>query len=314
MLYYNGLPHTFARQLISTQFFVSLVMLLFLTGCNQADFKYASSDSASDTNFLGDSNLSLKVFLGGAYDTGTQKLKTDLNSLNRLPIVSPYGPDLNRGVSTSAAPSVGAGFFALNPTIVDWVHIEIRSGMSSSTSILKKSVFVDEDGILCDLDGAQGVALNVVSGNYFVVIRHRNHLAAMTRNLIQTADSPTLVDLTQSATSVLALADGSDGGLMDTFDGNFSMVPGDINQDGTIEFAVEENLIRLDVINSIGNISNSTNYNFHVGYLDVDIDFDGKGKYTAPNDDIFILQTSIYLSPANTTFSLGYIIEQNLNI
>ncbi|MFZ1289877.1 MAG: hypothetical protein WAR79_07295, partial [Melioribacteraceae bacterium] len=78
--------------------------------------------------------------------------------------------------------SVDQSFFTTNPTIVDWVLIELRDGATASvaTTVDRKAAFVKSDGTIIDINGSEELEFqNTLPGNYFVVIYHRNHLPVM---------------------------------------------------------------------------------------------------------------------------------------
>ncbi len=43
--------------------------------------------------------------------------------------------------------------------------------------VTKGAGFVKSDGYIVDIDGKSPLRFNVASGNYFIVVEHRNHLA-----------------------------------------------------------------------------------------------------------------------------------------
>lgn len=65
-------------------------------------------------------------------------------------------------------------------SIVDWATVEVRSEFSGGNKTYR-NCFIRSDGMLVDLDGKSPVALPLsVPGDFYVVVRHRNHLAIMT--------------------------------------------------------------------------------------------------------------------------------------
>src|SRR5687768_1537502 len=79
-----------------------------------------------------------KVFLQGAYNTATGTMNNTLNTLGILQANAssqPYNiPAFDNYAGTE---SVGAGFFAANPAIVDWILLELRNATSPSTVITR---------------------------------------------------------------------------------------------------------------------------------------------------------------------------------
>ena len=146
----------------------------------------AASDLALEWK-LADPKYTFNVttYLRGAWTTGPN-MTTGLNSV--LPLSQPYN-DAAFG-SYNGGESVAAGFFALHTNIVDWVLIDLRKPSTglptdaiSSTSIGRKAAFLLNTGILVDLDGTTPLAFDIVKqGAGFIVVRHRNHLAAMSNS------------------------------------------------------------------------------------------------------------------------------------
>ena len=85
-----------------------------------------------------------------------------------IPFLSPYA----QGVRTASA---------IPTNVVDWVLVEIRTTTASSSVVGYRSAFVDNNGnIINDAGSTTGIGLPVVDGtDYYVVVRHRNHLGIM---------------------------------------------------------------------------------------------------------------------------------------
>ena len=129
--------------------------------------------------------FNVTAFLRGAWTSGPN-MTTGLNSV--LPLSQPYN-DAAFG-SYNGGEAVSAGFFASHTNIVDWVLIDFRkpsSGLpadaSSSTFIGRKAAFLLNTGVVVDLDGTTPLAFNITKqGAGFIVVRHRNSLAAMSNS------------------------------------------------------------------------------------------------------------------------------------
>lgn len=107
----------------------------------------------------------LKVFVEGAKDSlNPNIIRTDLAGL--IPIVSPYAED-NRIVDS------------IPGDIVDWLLIELRE-TENGPAIDSKSALLHKDGRIVADDGISStIKFNADPGNYFIVIKHRNHLSIM---------------------------------------------------------------------------------------------------------------------------------------
>ena len=111
--------------------------------------------------------MEAKIFLEGAYTGGTPTMRTTLQTLGYLPTTAPYTD--KRVVDP------------LPPNVVDWVCIQLRTTYNGP-AVVERSAFVRNDGKLIDDDGDTVVKIACpMSGYYYVVVSHRNHLAVMSR-------------------------------------------------------------------------------------------------------------------------------------
>ena len=62
---------------------------------------------------------------------------------------------------------------------VDWVLVQLRDKNNSSTILFSKSAFVLKNGSVVEKDGVSPLNFPVVADNYFVSVKHRNHLSVM---------------------------------------------------------------------------------------------------------------------------------------
>lgn len=155
----------------------------------------------SGKNFFGKTNL--KAFLQGAY-IGGNAMSTFLNP-GLLPLISPYGD----------GSSVSDGFFIANPTIVDWVQLELRNPVSPGAPTgYTASAFIKSDGTIVGLDGSSLPRIKNGFSNSVVVLNHRNHLPIRTIDAGLNVVNPTLHDFS------LGLSEAFNNPLILT---NFSM-------------------------------------------------------------------------------------------
>ena len=109
----------------------------------------------------------VKIFLEGPYQRLSGVMNIILKQRSMLPLVSPYPQDVR---SVSAIPD----------NVVDWVLVGLRRS-SDGSDIANKSAFLRNDGHIINLDGTStAIALPDDPGDYYVIVRHRNHLAVMT--------------------------------------------------------------------------------------------------------------------------------------
>ncbi len=127
--------------------------------------------------------LSLKIFLEGPYNPSTNLMNTNLNGI--IPLTSPY-PENIRSVES------------ISNDIVDWVLVQLRETANGS-AVDSKSMLLRNDGNLVrNDDTTKVISLNVPQGNYFIVVKHRNHLSIMSANKVSlNSNTITSYDFTQ---------------------------------------------------------------------------------------------------------------------
>ncbi|MEE9431275.1 MAG: NosD domain-containing protein [Melioribacteraceae bacterium] len=113
-------------------------------------------------------DVSLKVMLEGPYNSSA------MNASLTLPTVSPYGD----GKSVNSIPVVTSN------EVVDWVMVELRDENDSSIILETQSAFILKDGTIVDTDGSSPLSFIEPNGNYFVSVKHRNHLGIMSGSAI----------------------------------------------------------------------------------------------------------------------------------
>ncbi len=132
-----------------------------------------------------------KLFLEGPFEADS--MYTHLNQDGVIPSSQPYNaePWTYTGLEkTSTIPK----------EVVDWVLLELRNGSDSTSRVARRAGFLRKDGRIVDLDGANPVSFAPVdSGDYYIVIQHRNHLAVMSAQPQTLSMSTTLYDFSTSA-------------------------------------------------------------------------------------------------------------------
>jgi len=171
--------------------------------------------------------LSSKIFLEGPYNSTSDQMDTFIN--DSIPTTSPYPKD--------------ARTVSMIPTdVVDWVLVELRT-TDSGSAVISKSVFLNRDGYLVSDDGnTQNVLLGVVPGSYYVVIKHRNHLAVMSANVVLTVNDSLTYDFTSDGSQFYG---GSDG-AKEVKNGIWGMITGDGDGNGQIQNNDSEEIWKLE--------------------------------------------------------------------
>lgn len=163
----------------------------------------------------------LKAFLQGAYVTGGT-MRHDL--LPYLPLISPY----DAGVTLASLPEVAPLY------IVDWVNIQIRT-TSLSPAEQSVSAFLLSDGSIVRTDGNPLIGFTYdTTTDYFVVLRHRNHLGIMSsvpQSLSLDSISAPLIDL--SIPGSVYGGDGSGAKVIEP--GTLALFTGDVDSNRFVQ-------------------------------------------------------------------------------
>ena len=101
-------------------------------------------------------------------------MTTTLNTNNLIPLNS------NTAYSTSTYGYTASTVTSIPDSVVDWVLVELRTGTASGTKVATRAAFLKSDGTIVDTNGISPLQFTGLGdGNYYVVVRHRNHLAIM---------------------------------------------------------------------------------------------------------------------------------------
>lgn len=227
-------------------------------------------------------HLQIRLALEGGFAISTDTLMRDnLRQAGLIPLLQPY----HSNVSNRFAQSGGGGSEATTSTvlaanangpdaIVDWVLLEFRKAGAPSIVVRTANVLLQRDGDIVGGDGnPMGVMLD--TGNYYLSVKHRNHLGVMTANPIVVSGTPVNIDFTNVSTAV---SGNMPLKLMPS--GRRALFGGDVNSDGQVYYTAPGNdrdalLLKLssDPLNYLNTYSNG------------DVNLDGATYMTAPGND-----------------------------
>jgi hypothetical protein len=163
--------------------------------------------------------ISAKVLLQGSYDA-SGLMTTELNSNNAIPLTSTLA-------DSRVIAAVPAG-------VTDWMMLELRTAPDGS-AVSQRSFFLKNSGDIVDWDGATAT-LNLpdaVDGTYYIVVKHRNHLAAMSASAV--ALNSTIAAAYDFSTDINKYY-GSDASLLDTSPVNiYGLYAGDATSNGQVQ-------------------------------------------------------------------------------
>ncbi len=217
------------------------VTVATIHGCSAAD---------EVTVTVGAIHLSIDLLLEGAYDGGA--MRTDLRDNGLLPEGQPFDIAPHNYGGTELI-----GFAAAQ--ISDWILVELRDPEDAATVLLRRAALLDRDGVVREVDGADGILLPPDFGfdSVLVVVHMPSHLSIMSAAaLVRSDDCRAGIDFRAAGTAFRDFQDPTLELAPDVY-GAFG---GDVTQDGFINARDRVEVRR---------------HSFEVGYLPWDANRDG---------------------------------------
>ncbi len=203
-------------------------------------FRISATDTANNTALTADSTVttlppyvavSVRFFLQGPYSSSGDTMATDLLAQGLLPRSQPYGVAPWHYAGAESVAAVPAG-------VVDWVLLELRPASDSTVTLARRAAFVMQSGAAVDIDGTSPVAFSgLTTGSYWIVVRHRNHLAVMSAAPVPLTMTPTAYDFRATPASAFGLDP-----LRLLEPGAYGLRSGDGNSDGGVD-AIDRNTV-----------------------------------------------------------------------
>ncbi len=221
--------------------------------------------------------MPVRVLLQGPWDPGAQLMNDGLRAQGLLPAQEPYStagyPFLDEGGAHNAFPGV------LNITgsnaIVDWAIMELRDAADPTHIVCSRPALLQRDGDLVDYDGGQAPRFPAPLGNYFVSVKHRNHLGVMSAAPVAVANGMNPIDFSVPGTPVW----GTDARLLA---GDKALLwTGNTNGDAYVRYTGSGN----DRDPILGLVGGTTPNNSVPGYVREDCTLDGMVRYTGSGND-----------------------------
>ncbi len=282
-------------------------------------------------------NVSVKAMLGGAYDASTGLMKDSLRRvthcpgaqsgvsgvcppINVIPMTRMLWPAFNNlTCAGDADTTLGGGNMVVAENmlsvsgpdaIVDWVFVEVRNGGNSNVVVAAKQALIQRDGdIVSCLDGTSPLFFPCVCpGNYYLSVKHRNHLGVMTNQTLELSMSPSYFDFSNPASDVFVKSASLSNSPRQIIGSVAVLWGGDANNNKTSRYngtnAIQND--RLQILRDLG-ATISTNDILYQVYKNSDLNMDGMVKYNnAENDKNFLLNLinlSAYPPSPNTVIS-----------
>ena len=220
--------------------------------------------------------VNMKAFLQGPFEPGSNAMNDGLRSNGHLPLSEPYTAlgytFVGGGGESTTQPIID---FPGSNAIIDWVLLELRDKNDNTNVLHSRSALLQADGDIVDLDGFSAVRFPMPGDDYFLAVRHRNHLAVMTQNSLALSSASVAVDLTDGSTATHGT------NAQQVVASTFVLWAGDVTFDGTIKYTGQDN-DRDPILGAIGGVVPT---NTVTGYRAGDVNMDGTVKYTGEGND-----------------------------
>ena len=235
----------------------------------------------------------LTAFLEGPFNVANVNMDAGLRSAGLVPLTEPY--------TSLGYPHIGGGGESTTQTVlnvsntsavVDWVVIELRNKLNSAQVLATRSALVLRNGNVVAMDGVSDPAFSMPADNYFIALRHRNHLGVMTNAAISLNTNASLLDLSNGTVPLF-------GGTNATkpLGGRAVLWAGDASGNGVLQYTGTNNDRDLILVRVGGAVATAT-YN---GYSRTDLNMDGIVKYTGTGNDRDMILVNIGGTVATAT-------------
>jgi hypothetical protein len=247
-----------------------------------------------------------KVFLQGPYNPATNTMADNLRQITSgplFPLNEPYSQyntalfnfafvPVNNYVSEVTTPAVLANNDP-NNAIVDWIWLELRDKTDNTIVRATRAALLQRDGDIVDVDGTSAVVFpDAYIDQYYLMVRHRNHLGAMTAGTVDFTGTPGVLDFSSASLATFGSNSTSARKLLEP--GVWGLLAGNTNlKANNLNFQVKYNGSvndRLPILNIVGP---TTPLNVVNGYYLEDVNLNGQVKYSGSNNDRVIILNNI---------------------
>jgi hypothetical protein len=248
--------------------------------------------------------LNAKAILSGPYVAAAALMHDSLRVNGLIPTTEPYtsSPYNKAAVGGTSGETVSNAILNVsgNNAIVDWVFIELRDAASNGTVVANNRALIQRDGdIVSSTDGISPVYFpTVANGNYFVSIKHRNHLGVMSLNVISFSGcSTTSIDFTTSNAVYTTLC--ANPAQRKQIGSVYALWAGDANNNKNVKYNGLSN--DKDALIYVLGISTPNNTVSRV-YRMEDVNMDGKIRYNNTDNDRVIILNNVGVSTPNNVY------------
>lgn len=221
--------------------------------------------------------LRIRANLSGPYQSGTNLMRDDLRSAGLVPLVEPYS-GLGYSFTGGGGETTTTNRLAITGSnaVVDWVLVELRNKNAPAQVMASRAALLERDGDIVGIDGFARLNFGLPADQYYVAVRHRNHLSVMSAGALRLDANEVALDFTLPTT--LTYGSQAQSSLSG---GRLALWAGDVNRDGKLQYVGNGN-DRDPILTAIGGLVPS---NTVQGYRAEDVDLSGTVKYTGQGND-----------------------------
>lgn len=238
--------------------------------------------------------LSAKVILSGPYDPIANLMSDQLRVAGVIPLQEPYtgAPYFKPVIGGLSGETVTQDLLDIvgDDAIVDWIYIELRSESNMNDLIATKRALLQRDGdIVSSIDGVSSLVFEgLTPGNYYVSVKHRNHLGVMTVNTASfNTGTETFVDFTSDPVWIRAGENNAPRNLIGSV---WALWAGDANHSKSVKYNGLLN-DKQEILNAIG--SSTPNNTLFSVYRSEDLNMDAEIKYNNSNNDRNVISNTV---------------------
>ena len=223
-------------------------------------------------------SVRLLAFLQGAYVSGTGSMNDGLRTAGLIPLAEPYtalGYTHVGGGGATVQQSVLN--VAGNSAVVDWVVVELRNKNNSTQVLGTRSALILRNGLVVATDGFSDVVFALPADDYFIALRHRNHLGIMTQNAQALSSTAVLKNMANGSLNLF----GGFAAATANVAGINCLWMGDAVRDSQVKYTGTDN-DRDPILTRVGGTIPTATTS---GYWIEDLTMDGVVKYTGAAND-----------------------------
>ncbi|HMC96944.1 MAG TPA: hypothetical protein VKG92_04790, partial [Flavobacteriales bacterium] len=218
----------------------------------------------------------VQAFFEGPYDPLSGKMNDGLRSAGLIPLAEPFTALGFTQAGGGGGETTTAGLLSVtgDNAVIDWVLIELRNAAQPNQIVATRSALITRVGQVISTAGTP-LRLPALNGNYYVAIRHRNHLGCMTDSPVALSAVPVTIDFRSTSTITWGTQARKQDGS------NMLLWAGNALRDQSLLYMGSGN--DRDPILAV--VGGSVPTNSVAGYLLEDTNLDGMVKYTGSAND-----------------------------